>query len=99
MSEKRCFYEVLGVERDASSEDIRRAYKREALKHHPDRNPGNHEAEANFKMASEAYQVLSDEQKREIYDRFGHAGLEGGGVAGGGIGDVLSHMQDLFSEM
>ncbi len=99
MGEKRCFYEVLGVERDASNDDIRRAYKREALKHHPDRNPGDGEAEAKFKSANEAYQVLSDEEKRGVYDRFGHAGLEGGAGPGGGIGDVLSHMQDLFAEM
>jgi len=99
MSEKRCFYEVLGIERAASSDEVRRAYKREALKHHPDRNPGNDEAESKFKAVNEAYQVLSDEEKRSVYDRFGHAGLEGGGMGGGGIGDVLSHMQDLFAEM
>ncbi len=100
MSEKRCFYEVLGVERDASSEDIRRAYKREALKHHPDRNQGDCEAETKFKTVNEAYQILSDGEKRGVYDRFGHAGLEGGmGGGPGGIGDVLSHMQDLFAEM
>jgi molecular chaperone DnaJ len=101
MSEKRCFYEVLGVERDASTDDIRRAYKREALKHHPDRNPNDDEAEGKFKSVNEAYQVLSDDEKRVVYDRFGHAGLEGGGMGAGagGIGDVLSHMQDLFAEM
>jgi molecular chaperone DnaJ len=101
MSEKRDYYEVLGVERQSSPDEIRRAYKREALKHHPDRNPGNCEAEAKFKAINEAYQVLSDEEKRAVYDRFGHAGLEGGGFGGGagGIGDVLSHMQDLFAEM
>jgi molecular chaperone DnaJ len=98
MSEKRCYYEVLGVPRESSPDDVRRAYKREALKHHPDRNPGDCEAEAKFKVVNEAYQVLSDEEKRSIYDRFGHAGFEGGGM-GGGIGDVLSHMQDLFTEM
>ena len=98
MSEKRCFYEVLGVGREASADEIRRAYKREALKHHPDRNPDDREAESKFKSVNEAYQVLSDEEKRSIYDRFGHAGLEGGGM-GNGIGDVLSHMQDLFAEM
>jgi molecular chaperone DnaJ len=98
MSEKRDFYEVLGVERNASNEDIRKAYKREALKHHPDRNPGNAEAEASFKAINEAYQVLSDEEKRGIYDQFGHAGLEGG-MGGGDASDVFSHMQDLFSEM
>src|SRR5579863_29295 len=100
MSEKRCYYEVLGVPRESAPDDIRRAYKQQALKHHPDRNPGDCEAEAKFKQATEAYQVLSDEEKRSIYDRFGHAGLEGGGMGGpGGIGDVLSHMQDLFAEM
>jgi molecular chaperone DnaJ len=100
MPEKRCFYEVLGCSRDASAEELRRAYKREALKHHPDRNGGDPKAEAIFKQVNEAYQVLSDEQKRQIYDQFGHAGLEGGaGIGGAGIGDVFSHMQDLFSEM
>jgi len=100
MSEKQCFYEVLGIERGASSEDVRRAYKREALKNHPDRNPGDATAESKFKLVNEAYQVLSDDEKRSVYDRFGHAGLEGGGMGGGGgIGDVLSHMQDLFAEM
>jgi molecular chaperone DnaJ len=99
MSEKRCYYEILGCARDVSPEDLRRAYKREALKHHPDRNGGDPKAEAVFKEVNAAYQVLSDEQKRKIYDQFGHAGLEGGGGAGGGMGDVFSHMQDLFSEM
>jgi molecular chaperone DnaJ len=100
MSQKRDYYEVLGVARDASPDDLRRAYKREALKHHPDRNPGNPQAELLFKEVNEAYQVLSDEQKRHVYDRFGHAGLEGGaGGFGGGVQDVFAHMQDLFSEM
>jgi molecular chaperone DnaJ len=99
MSEKRCYYEILGVAKGSPPDDIRRAYKQQALKLHPDRNPGDCEAEAKFKVVNEAYQVLSDDDKRSIYDRFGHAGLEGGGMPGGGIGDVLSHMQDLFSEM
>lgn len=100
MSEKRDYYEVLSVERTASVEEIRKAYKREALKHHPDRNPGDGGAEAKFKAVNEAYQVLSDEEKRRIYDQFGHAGFEGG--AGGGFQgaeDVFAHMQDLFAEM
>lgn len=97
---KRCYYEVLGCAREASSDDIRKAYKREALKHHPDRNPGNSQAECAFKEVNEAYQVLSDEQKRSVYDQFGHAGFEGGGAAGfGNMGDVFSHMQDLFSDL
>ncbi len=98
MSEKRDYYEVLGVERDAVPDDIRKAYKREALKHHPDRNPGNAAAEQKFKEINEAYQVLSDVEKRRIYDQFGHAGLEGGGGFEG-AGDVFAHMQDLFAEM
>lgn len=97
MSEKPCFYDVLGCSRDASPEDLRKAYKKEALKHHPDRNAGNPEAETRFKAINEAYAILSDEQKREVYDQYGHAGFEGG--AGGGVGDVISHMQDLFNEM
>jgi len=99
MSEKRDYYEVLGVERTASADEIRKAYKREALKHHPDRNPGDATAEAKFKAVNEAYQVLSDDEKRQIYDQFGHAGLEGGMGGGGDASDVFAHMQDLFAEM
>lgn len=99
MSDKRDYYEVLGVERTASADEIRKAYKREALKHHPDRNPGDAAAEAKFKVVNEAYQVLSDDEKRQIYDQFGHAGLEGGMGAGGDASDVFAHMQDLFAEM
>ena len=95
MSEKRCFYETLGVARDASGEDIRKAYRQCALKNHPDRNQGDQGAEARFKEATEAYQVLSDEEKRGRYDKFGHAGLEGMPDLGG---DIFSHFQDVFSE-
>ncbi|MFO0678689.1 MAG: molecular chaperone DnaJ [Polyangiaceae bacterium] len=99
-AQKRCYYEVLGCARDASSEDLRKAYKREALKHHPDRNPGNPAAEVAFKEVNEAYQVLTDDGKRQVYNQFGHAGLEGGaGGFDGGMGDVFAHMQDLFTEM
>jgi molecular chaperone DnaJ len=99
MPSKREYYEVLCVSRDVSSEDLRKAYKREAMKHHPDRNPGDASAEAKFKEVNEAYQVLSDDQKRRIYDQFGHAGLDGSMGGGEGMGDVFSHMQDLFAEM
>lgn len=98
MSEKRDYYEVLGVDRGAGADEVRKAYKREALKHHPDRNPGDAAAESKFKECNEAYQVLSDDEKRRIYDQFGHAGLEGGGGFEG-ASDVFAHMQDLFAEM
>ena len=97
MSQKRDFYEVLGVAKEASSDDIRKAYRQLALKHHPDRNPGNAEAEALFKEATEAFQILSDDDKRGRYDRFGHAGLEGMPDMSGG--DIFSHFQDIFSEV
>ena len=78
---RRDYYEVLGVRRDASSDDIKRAYRKQAFENHPDRNPDNHEAEERFKQATEAYEVLSDAGRRSRYDQFGHAGLRGG--AGG----------------
>jgi molecular chaperone DnaJ len=100
MSEKRDYYEVLGVAREAADDDIRKAYRQAALKHHPDRNQGNPEAEAKFKEATEAYTVLSDADKRAAYDRYGHAGLGGGGFDfnNAGVGDILSHFQDMFSD-
>ena len=100
MSEKRDYYEVLGVAREASDDDIRKAYRQAALKHHPDRNQGNPEAEAKFKEATEAYTILSDRDKRAAYDRYGHAGLGGGGFDfnNAGVGDILSHFQDMFSD-
>src|ERR1700689_4459025 len=98
MSSKRDYYETLGVTRECSTDELRKAYRREALKHHPDRNPGDAAAEAKFKEANEAYQVLSDSNKRQIYDQFGHEGLASGG-GDAGMGDMFAHMQDLFSEM
>lgn len=99
MSQKRDYYEVLGVERGASQDEVKRAYRRMALKHHPDRNEGNPEAEERFKEAAEAYGVLTDAQKRATYDRFGHDGLNQQGFSGfGGVDDILEHFSDLFGE-
>jgi molecular chaperone DnaJ len=95
MTQKRDYYEILGVAREAPADDIRKAYRQAALKNHPDRNPGDAEAEHRFKEATEAYGALSDDDKRARYDRFGHAGLEGMPDAGG---DIFSHFQDIFSE-
>ena len=97
MSQKRDYYEVLGVSKEASADELRKAYRAAALKNHPDRNPGDKEAEARFKEATEAYGVLSDEQKRARYDRFGHAGVEG--MPDMQSGDIFTHFQDIFSEL
>ncbi len=101
MSEKRDYYEVIGVSRDAGEDEIRRAYRKLALKYHPDRNQGDAEAESKFKEATEAFSVLSDSEKRAAYDRFGHAGLNGGAgfdFSGAGMGDIFSQFQDMFSD-
>ncbi|WP_205585509.1 molecular chaperone DnaJ [Helicobacter mehlei] len=91
------YYEMLGVERTADKESIKKAYKKLALKYHPDRNLGDKEAEEKFKEISEAYSVLADDQKRQIYDRYGKQGLEGRGM-GGGFGDLGDIFADLFGE-
>ncbi len=98
MSPKRDYYEVLGVRRDAEAGEIKSTYRKVALKYHPDRNPGDKEAEDKFKEAAEAYSVLSDPEKRQIYDQFGHQGLEG--MAGGhaGFEDIFSSFGDIFEE-
>ncbi|MCQ2348512.1 MAG: molecular chaperone DnaJ [Paludibacteraceae bacterium] len=99
MAEKRDYYEVLGVEKNASAEEIKKAYRKKAIQYHPDKNPGDKEAEEKFKEAAEAYEVLSDPQKRQRYDQFGHAGMGGaGGFSGGGFSmeDVFSQFGDLF---
>src|SRR5271155_2440546 len=95
------FYDVLGVARDASADQIKSAYRKAALKWHPDRNPENkEEAEINFRMASEAYTVLSDPQKRPVYDRFGHAGLGGRGFEGGGFNSVIfEEFHDILGDL
>ena len=95
----RDLYDVLGVSKDASEGTIKKAYRKLALKYHPDKNPGNDEAEKQFKEAAEAYSVLSDSQKRGQYDQFGHAGVGMGGAQGGGFGGgVHMDMEDIFSQ-
>ena len=100
MAEKRDYYEVLGVERNADADTIKKAYRKAAIKYHPDKNPGDKEAEEKFKEAAEAYDVLSNEEKRARYDRFGHAGM--GGAAGGGGFSGFSgggfSMEDIFEQ-
>jgi molecular chaperone DnaJ len=97
---KRDYYEVLGVNRDCSEDDLKKAYRRLAMKWHPDRNPDNPKAEEHFKEAKEAYEILSDANKRAAYDQFGHAGIDpqaaAGGAGMGGFGDIFS---DIFGEI
>ena len=83
---KRDYYEVLGVQKSATKDEIKKGYRKLAIQYHPDKNPGNKEAEDKFKEATEAYEVLSDDEKRQIYDQYGFAGLDGmGGGAGGPV--------------
>lgn len=97
---KRDFYEILGVPRNADEAELKKAYRQLAMKYHPDRNPGDKEAEDKFKEAAEAYEVLSDGEKRKRYDQFGHQGMGGGGHSGGGMSmeDIFSHFGDVFGE-
>jgi molecular chaperone DnaJ len=99
---KRDYYDILGVERNADDASIKKAYRKMALKYHPDRNPDNKEAEEKFKEAAEAYEILSDADKRARYDRFGHAGVtgNGGGFSGGGMtmDDIFSQFGDIFGD-
>ncbi|MCG8550139.1 MAG: DnaJ domain-containing protein, partial [Desulfobacterales bacterium] len=99
MSEKRDYYEILGVQRDADKTTLKKAYRKLAIKYHPDKNPDNKEAEDKFKEASEAYEVLNDDNKRSIYDQFGHRGLEGAGHQGpSGFEDIFSSFGDIFED-
>ncbi len=96
--DKRDYYEVLGVGKDASTEDIKKSYRKLAMQYHPDRNPGDKEAEEKFKEAAEAYEVLSNDEKKARYDRFGHNGMRGGQDFHGfnDVNDIFSHFSDIF---
>ena len=92
----RDFYAVLGVERDVEKDDLKKAYRKLAIQYHPDRNPGDHDAEERFKEVAEAYEVLADPERRQIYDRFGVAGLQGQGYQPHAADDIFSHFVDMF---
>jgi len=103
---KRDFYEILGVSKSASADEIKKAYRKTAMQFHPDRNPGDKAAEEKFKEAAEAYEILSDADKKAKYDRYGHAAFgpgTGGGNYGGGAGmnmdDIFSQFGDIFGDM
>lgn len=102
MSKKRDYYEVLGVSKSAKDDELKKAYRKLAIKYHPDKNPGNKEAEEHFKEAAEAYEVLSNAEKRSAYDRFGHEGVRGAGSQGGYGGmnmeDIFSQFGDIFGD-
>jgi molecular chaperone DnaJ len=95
---KRDYYEVLGVDRNATKEELKKAYRKLAMQYHPDRNPDNKEAEEKFKEAAEAYEILSNDEKKSTYDRYGHDGLRGGAGSSGfsDINDIFSHFSDIF---
>ena len=105
MADKRDYYEVLGVDKNADSATIKKAYRKLAKKYHPDANPGDEEAASKFKEASEAYAVLSDDSKRKQYDQFGHAAFDGSGGAGGfdfngaDFSDIFGGFGDIFGDI
>jgi len=94
-----CYYEVLEVSKDCSGAELKKSYRKLAMKYHPDRNPDDKEAEEQFKIVNEAYQVLSDEEKRSIYDRYGKEGLKGQGMGGGFSGGGMDDFMDIFNSM
>ena len=103
MAKKRDYYEVLGVAKGAGKDEIKMAYRKLALQYHPDQNPDNPEAEDKFKEVAEAYDVLSNEEKRQVYDRYGHEGMQQGGMGGAGFGgmnmdDIMSQFSDMFGD-
>ena len=101
MAEKRDYYEVLGVQKNANADEIKKAYRKAAIQYHPDKNPGDKQAEEKFKEAAEAYDVLSNPDKRARYDQFGHAGMSGAAGGGGGFGGFSGggfSMEDIFSQ-
>jgi len=96
---KRDYYDVLGVDKGAAADEIKKAYRKIAIKYHPDKNPDDNAAEDKFKEAAEAYEVLGNAEKRQQYDRFGHQGMNGGGFGGGGgmnMDDIFSNFGDIF---
>ena len=99
---KRDYYEVLGVSKEATKDEIKKAYRKQALKYHPDKNPGDKKSEENFKEAAEAYEVLSNNEKKARYDRYGHAGMgnNGAGFSGQGmtVDDIFSSFGDIFGD-
>ena len=100
MTTSRDYYEILEVEKNASEDEIKKSYRKLAMQFHPDRNPGNKEAEEKFKEAAEAYEVLSDPEKRDIYNRYGHEGLNGVGYRGfSGFEDIFSSFGDIFGDV
>ena len=96
---KRDYYEVLGVEKGATDSEIKKAFRRIAMKYHPDRNPDSKDAEEKFKEAQEAYEILGDEEKKSAYDRFGHAGVDGNAGAGGFGGAGGAGFSDVFGDV
>ena len=100
---KRDYYEILEVPKNASSEEIKKAYRKKAIEYHPDKNPDDKNAEEKFKEAAEAYEVLSDDNKRSRYDQFGHAGVSGAGSGFGGQGmtidEIFANFDDIFGDV